>query len=63
MKGIYVSPDSVQANKDAEILKTPLELVSECLEEYGETQDKELLVKAIHYLTVEYVGNEVPVLG
>ena len=54
MKGIYVSPNGVQANKDAETLKTPLELVSECLEEYGKTQNKELLVEAIHYLTVEY---------
>lgn len=63
MKGIYVSPDNIQANRDAEILRTPLELVKECLATYEETQDKELLVKAINYLTVEYVGNEVPVLG
>lgn len=63
MKVIYVAPDNVQANRDVETSQTPLEMVNEYLEDYKETQDKELLVKAVYYLIVEYVGNEVPVLA
>ena len=63
-KGIYVSPDDVRANRDAKgEFEGLIQKALNCIDTYLETSDKIALVEAIQYLSTEYVGNEISVLG
>lgn len=51
MKGIYATPGNVRANRDVVKKPTDIDQALLYIEEYENTQEKDNLIKAIHYLS------------